>query len=181
MKKHQKHNKFIRRHNGNFAPFEVTFLGAHCTYIEEVVISLSKILSSKYKVVHLDASQKEEAIITHLDSYIYNENGDLNILKNSKINSHQTKIDFSDINVSFTYRNHFEGQNQIFILDQNKPNSIEKRLSQIDNIFPFIQKEKIDFFQFLINSEIKKVFLDEKFITNINYKEEYLQTFKNIT
>lgn len=158
MKNKQKHNKLIRRQNKNFAPLEVPFLGARSTYIEEVVIGLSKILNSKYKVTYLDASHIEEATITHFDSYIYNENGDLNILKNSKIYSHQTKIDFSDINVSFTYRNHFEGQNQIFILDQNKPNSIEKRLSQIDNIFPFIQKEKIDFFQFLINSEIKKFF-----------------------
>jgi len=42
MAKHQKHTNLSRRKNGNFAPNEISILGAKCSIISDLVHQVSK-------------------------------------------------------------------------------------------------------------------------------------------
>ena len=66
MANHQKHSKLSRRKHGNFAPNEISILGAKCSIISDLVHQVSKSLSS-CNLAYFDASHAkniEENLLT---------------------------------------------------------------------------------------------------------------------
>ena len=152
MGEHRKHTKLKLRNNGNYAPNEISILGAKCSIIEELVQNITKKLKKTAKVAYLDASHNTAVESIELDSFIYNASGNLDLKSKSTLNPFNARIDFSEYDFLFINGNHYQGEQQILILDDEKEASVLKRLDQLTNI-QFVIKRNIDshYFDFLVD------------------------------
>ena len=140
--KHQKHIKLTRKANNIIAPNEIAMLGAKCSIISDLVFGIAEFLTDKFKIAYIDASHAEKEIPPNYDVFIFNKVGLLSIEKNDTFNKFNERIRYNSYDLSFINGNHFEGEKQIVILDNEKENSIIKRLDQINDILFFIKKDK---------------------------------------
>tara|TARA_R110002074_G_scaffold96401_9_gene209493 strand:- start:886 stop:2073 length:1188 start_codon:yes stop_codon:yes gene_type:complete len=137
MKKHQKHTNLIRRKNGNFAPNEVSILGAKCEIISELVQKVSQSLS-QYKLAYFDASHAKDVAANQLSDFTFHHQGNLSITTSGPINEYVQRIQFSQFDYIFINGNHYAGEKQIVLLDPEKEASIIKRIDQISEIQFFV-------------------------------------------
>ena len=150
-KKHQKHTKLTMRENENHAPNEIAILGTNCSIITEFVQNMSKKLQKKAKIGYLDASHNESISLPKYDSFVFHNSGSLETSVASEMNEYNERIRFAQHDLLFINGNHFQGEKQILILDNEKESSLKKRLDQLTRI-QFIIKLNDDskYFDFLV-------------------------------
>tara|TARA_R110001632_G_scaffold38339_2_gene96574 strand:- start:119299 stop:120486 length:1188 start_codon:yes stop_codon:yes gene_type:complete len=138
LKKHQKHTNLIRRKNGNFAPNEVSILGAKCGIISELVQKVSQSLS-QYKLAYFDASHAKDVAANQLSDFTFHHQGNLSITTSGPINEYLQRIQFSQFDYVFINGNHYAGEKQIILLDPEKEASINKRIDQTSDVQFFVK------------------------------------------
>ncbi|MCF6350055.1 MAG: NTP transferase domain-containing protein [Flavobacteriaceae bacterium] len=149
--KHQKHKNLSKRENGNFAPNEISVLGTKCSIITDLVQKIVENIKKKHKIAYFDASHNFEKETPRVDIFTFNKNGFVEKTEIQKDNPYHLKIVFNAYDLVFINGNHYQAQQQILILDNEKEASILKRLEQLDNIQFVIKLNKnSNFFDFLI-------------------------------
>jgi molybdopterin-guanine dinucleotide biosynthesis protein A len=149
MKKHQKHTNLVRRKNGNFAPNEISILGAKCGIISDLVQEVSKSLS-QYNLAYFDASHAKDVEANQLSDFTFHHEGNLSITTSGPINEYVQRIQFSQFDYVFINGNHYAGDKQIVLLDSEKEASINKRIDQVSDVQLFVKlTEEIEPFQSL--------------------------------
>ncbi len=152
MGKRRKHTKLIQRKNGYFAPNEISILGSDCSVISDFIKNITKNLPLSKKLAYLDASQNNKEITQRIDTFLFNESGQLLKQNGIQINAVEVKVLFSSYDLLFINGNHFRGQQQILILDNKNKSAVLKHIDQLDNI-QFIVKltDDVPYFDFLID------------------------------
>ena len=138
MSKPTKQKRLVRRKNGNFAPNEVSILGAKCSIISNLVNNSSKLLSS-YRLAYFDASHEKDNEVNTLSEFIFHHEGNLTVKTTAPVNEYAQRIQFSQFDFVFINGNHYSGNKQIVLLDPEKEVSINKRIDQITDIQFFIR------------------------------------------
>lgn len=138
MKKHSKHAKLTLRKNGEFAPFEIAFVGVKCGVITDMVTKISNEISNHLKIAYADASHGKDNTAPIFDTYTYHSSGDMVISSDIKKNKFNERVRYSAYDLVLVNGNHFPAQKQIVFLDPEKENSIKKRLDQLTDIQFFI-------------------------------------------
>ena len=133
MSKSTKQKRLVRRKNGNFAPNEVSILGAKCSIISNLVYNSSKLLSS-YRLAYFDASHEKDNEENTLSEFIFHHEGNLIVKTTAPVNEYLQRIQFSQFDFVFINGNHYSGNKQIVLLDPEKEASINKRIDQITDI-----------------------------------------------
>ena len=138
MKKHQKHTNLVRRKNGNFAPNEVSILGAKCGIISDLVHKVSQSLL-QYNLAYFDASHAKDVEANQLTDFTFHHEGNLSVTTSGPINKYVQRIQFSQFDYVFINGNHYAGEKQIVLLDPEKEASINKRIDQISDVQFFVK------------------------------------------
>ena len=138
MAKHQKHTNITKRENGNFAPNEISILGAKCGIIADVVRHVSSELS-QFKLAYFDASHAKDVEENKLSNFTFHHEGNLNVTTSGPINEYAQRIQFSQFDYVFINGNHYAGSKQVVVLDPEKETSINKRIDQITDIQFFVK------------------------------------------
>ena len=159
MGKHQKHAKLKLRNNDNFASNEIAILGTKCNVISDLVTKVSGKLSN-YKLGYFDASHSKDTENLNLETYTFHHKGTVAVSINYDVNKFNQRIQFSQYDFIFINGNHYQGVKQILILDNEKEDSVKKRLEQLNNI-QFVIKLTNDskYFDFLVahNPQIENI------------------------
>lgn len=147
---HRKHTKLTRRNNGNYASNEILILGVKCSVIANLVEKIAKKLQKTAKIAYLDASPNRDIKAPIIDTYTYHTSGNLDIDSQLVLNKFNARIQFSQYDLLLINGNHYQGEKQILILDNEKEVSVLKRLEQLTNI-QFVIKMNGDsnYFDFL--------------------------------
>jgi len=149
MAKHQKHTNISRRKNGNFAPNEISILGAKCSIISDLVHQVSKRVSN-YNLAYFDASHAKDVEKNLLTDFTFHHDGNLSVTTSSSVNKYLQRIQFAQFDFVFINGNHYPGEKQIVLLDPEKEASIKKRIDQISEIQFFVTlTQEIEPFQCL--------------------------------
>lgn len=151
MEKHKKHSQLNQRSEGNFAPNEIAILGTKCSIISDLVQNIAEKIKKEVKIAYLDASHNTAVLPPKVDNFTFHSSGNLDQITATEMNHYNDKIRFSIYDLLFINGNHFQGEQQILILDNEKESSVSKRIDQLQNI-QFIIKlnEHSQFFDFLI-------------------------------
>jgi len=151
MVKHRKHAKLNRRNYGNYAINEIAILGVKCTVISDLVHNIVNKLQKKVKFAYVDASHRKDFTSPNVDNFTFHTSGGLDASLLVEMNRYNDKILFSKYDMVFINGNHFQGEQQILILDNEKEASVLKRIDQLNNI-QFIIKlnDSAKIFDFLI-------------------------------
>lgn len=142
MEKHKKHIKLELRKSGNYAPLEIALLGTSCDIISHLAQKIAKELHNKAKIAYLDASHKQDETSPFLERFTFNENGILNTTSVAQLNKIKAHIQFSTYDLLLINGNHYQGNQQIVVLDKDKEASIIKRIDQITDIKFLINAQK---------------------------------------
>lgn len=150
MKRHKKHADLKRRKFGEMASHEIAVLGTKCDLIQKLVSNISIRLEGKFKIAYADASHSQSVSQPLIDSYTFHDSGRLNSEVSYEMNPYRNKILFSQHDLVFINGNHYKGDRQILIIDEDKEASVLKRLDQLDNLeFLISLKERSTIFDFL--------------------------------
>ncbi len=151
MEKHKKHAKLVHREFANYAHHEIAVLGSKCSIIGDLVQKITENLQKEAKIAYLDASHNKETTTPIPDNFTFHHAGNLIRTTATEMNTYNNKILFSNYDLLFINGNHYKGEQQILILDNEKEASVLKRIDQLNNI-QFIIKlnENSEFFDFLI-------------------------------
>jgi len=152
MGKHRKHTKLTRRNCGYFTLNEIAILGAKCSIISDLIQNIAKNNQKEAKFAYLDASHNKEISPPIIDNFTFHSSGNLVKTSATKMDRYNDKILFNEYDFLFINGNHYRGEQQILILDNEKESSVLKRIDQLDNI-QFLIKLNDDstLFDFLID------------------------------
>jgi molybdopterin-guanine dinucleotide biosynthesis protein A len=151
MSKHQKHTKLTLRNNGIYASSEISFLGVKCSVITDLVQKIAKKSQKIAKIAYLDASHNDEIQAPNFDTYTFHHSGNLDANSQTTLNKFNSRIQLSQYDLVCVNGNHYQGEKQVLILDNEKEASVLKRLDQLDNIqFVIRMNEESKYFDFLI-------------------------------
>jgi molybdopterin-guanine dinucleotide biosynthesis protein A len=149
MDNHKKHTNLGRRNNDNFAPNEISILGTNCNTISDLVGQVSQKLAN-YKLAYFDASHAKDVKVNKLSEFVFHHEGNVQITTTGTINKFQQRLDFAQFDCVFINGNHYQGAQQILILDSAKEASVLKRVHQLENICFVIKLTKnTAYFSFL--------------------------------
>ncbi len=160
MAKHQKHSNILKRNNGNYAPNEISILGVKCSIISDLVQKIAENNQKIAKIAYLDASHNKEIQAPFLDSYTFHHSRNLDVNSKNELNKFNARIQFSKYDLLLINGNHYQGQKQILILDNEKEASVLKRLDQLTDVqFVIKMNQDSKYFDFLENqiSNIKEL------------------------
>ncbi len=151
MEKHRKHAKLERRNFGNFGINEIAFLGVNCSVISDLVHNITKKSQKDTKFAYLDASHNKDITAPNIDNFTFHSSGNLSGSFAVHLGRNNDKIIFSKYDMVFINGNHYQGDQQILILDNEKEASVLKRIDQLNNI-QFLIKRQDDskIFDFLV-------------------------------
>lgn len=180
MSKHQKHTKLPLRNVGTFAVNEIAVLGSSCNVISDFVQTIVVNLAS-LKLTYIDASHNEMADKPLLNKYTFNENQTISIHKSINENRFENYRQFNQYDLTFINGNHYQGNHQLVIIDNEKEASLKKRVEQLTDVICFVLIDKnTAVFEF-----IKKQLNDFEKIPVYHYAEteaickSVLQYYKN--
>ncbi len=142
MKKHQKHAKLTRRENGNYAPTELAVLGTSCGVVASLIAKITTSLP-RYVCSYLDASHAKEVAAVPVSTHVFHKEGTVQITAKQRLNPYAQRIQFTGDDCVFINGNHYQGSAQILVLDPEKEASLEKRITQLDNVL-FVVKKTAD-------------------------------------
>lgn len=167
MKKHQKHTKLVRRNHGRYAFNEISFLGVKCSIISDLVQKIAKKHQKTSKIAYLDACHNDEIEVPELDTFTFHHSGNLDVNSSTVLNPYNSLIRLAQYDLVCINGNHYQGEKQVLILDNEKEASVLKRLDQLDNVqFVIKMNDDSKYFDFLtdkypIISNLKCYMIDE--------------------
>lgn len=151
MEKHSKHTKLIKRENGHFAPNEIAILGTSCSQITELAKKISARLSEKTKIAYLDASHNKPNHNLSYDRFIMYNDGVMESKKLHFPNPYNDRILFSDYDLLLVNGNHFSAEKQILFLNDEKADSLKRKLDRLSRIqFIIYSGDSPSYFSFLL-------------------------------
>lgn len=151
MTKHTKHTKLQKRNNGIHAPNEVAFVGAKCSIIEQLVLSISENLKC-YNLAYFDASHAKDKEVKPVDVFTFHHEGTCDVQIRTTVNKFNQRIQFSQYDLLFVNGNHYPAERHIVLLDPEKEASIEKRIDQISELTALVKvKPESEIFECLRN------------------------------
>jgi molybdopterin-guanine dinucleotide biosynthesis protein A len=153
MSKHQKHTKLTRRNNGVYGTNEIVFLGVKCSIITNLVQKIAKNNQKQSKIAYLDASHNDKIQVPNFDTFTFHHSGNLDANSQTSLNPYNSRIQLSQYDLVCVNGNHYQGEKQVLILDNDKEASVLKRLDQLNNIqFVVKMNEDSKYFDFLIEN-----------------------------
>lgn len=167
MKRHKKHADLTRRKFGEMANHEIAVLGTKCDLIQELVYNISVRLNGKFKIAYADASHSQSVTEPIMDGYTFHKSGSLDCTVSYEMNPYLNKIQFSQQDLVFINGNHYKGDSQILIIDDEKEASVLKRLEQLDNVqFLILLNQQSTVFDFVLEKyphigQLKKYGIDD--------------------
>jgi molybdenum cofactor guanylyltransferase len=149
-KKHKKHADLASPLMGNFARNEWAFVGAPCTTIKLLAGQIISSLSPQYKCAYADTTHNDDlaalpgrladgAFMEYTDQVNHAQFG-----FNQNITPFKQRELFAEADVVFVNGNHQQAKAQVIIIDLNKENSLQKRLSQLTNVELFLLADNCD-------------------------------------
>ena len=149
MTKHKKHIKLPLRTYGHFGINEIAVLGSSCGVISTLVSSIAKQLNH-YQLAYVDASHTTENDDFILNQYTFHQNKTLDIHQKIVDNPFEIRLNFTNTDLVFINGNHYQGKQQIVLLDPQKEASLLKRIDQLTDVLCFIKlDQKSQCFDFL--------------------------------
>jgi len=142
MKKHTKHTKLNLRKSGHYAVQEIAILGVKCTIIAQLSRKIAEKLQKIAKIAYFDASHNSAETALILSTFTFNETGVLNTQTSNNLNKFNTRQQLAAYDLVLINGNHYQGQQQIVVLDPEKEASIKKRIDQITDVVCFVKKTK---------------------------------------
>jgi len=139
MKKHQKHTALTRRKNGNYAPTELAILGTSCGVIEALTTQITNHLPT-YRCSYLDASHATNVAKISVATHVFHKEGTVQVTAKQALNPYAQRIQFAGDDCVFINGNHYQGTTQILVLDAEKEASLQKRITQVDNVLFVVKK-----------------------------------------
>ena len=150
MTKHQKHTNLVKRNNGIHAPNEIAILGSNCVNISKLVDAVSEKITD-FKLAYFDASHAKDVAENRISEFTFHHEGNLQVATRGPVNKYQQRLDFAQYDFVFINGNHYQGMQQVLILDPAKEASVLKRLEQLDNIqFVIRLNDESQYFDFLV-------------------------------
>ncbi len=134
MEKHKKHAQLIKRNTSNYAINEIAVLGTKCNIISGFVQKIAEKVQKSAKIAYLDASHSNEITVPIIDNFTFHHSGNLVNTSATKMNDYTDKILFAKYDMLFINGNHYKGEQQILILDNEKEASVFKRIDELNNI-----------------------------------------------
>lgn len=150
MGSHQKHAKITRRNNGNYAPNEISFLGVKCSVISDLIHKIAKNHQKTAKIAYLDASHSDAIDAPILDVFTFHHAGSLALDSANELNKFNARIQLAAYDLVCINGNHYQGNRQVLILDNEKEASVKKRLHQLTDVqFVIKMNSASKYFEFL--------------------------------
>jgi molybdopterin-guanine dinucleotide biosynthesis protein A len=153
---HRKHAKLAKPSSGNFGRNEWSVLGAPCVTIKFLADEVIKALSPTYKCAYADTTHNncDVSLPGRLANSAYLEYTDQINYKqfnyNSIITPFKQKQLFAEADIVLVNGNHQEAKAQVVIIDLNKKTSLQKRVSQLNNVQLFLLADNAnDVFDFV--------------------------------
>ena len=151
MEAHRKHAKLTRRDLSNFATHEIAILGSKCSVIKDLVTDISRTMAGRYQLAYADASHDMEKEPATFASYTFHPAGELQVQALYRQNPYADKALFSSFDLLLINGNHYPGAQQVLILDEEKRESVRKRLDQLGQVrFLIASKRSPELFDFLL-------------------------------
>jgi len=142
MKAHQKHNKFARPDFGNFGRNEIAIVGAKCNIIQQLAQEIINEFRNEYNIAYVDADHKAPGKESHIPNFeLTDKIGYYQLQWQASLNKYQNNILFNQTDFVLVNGNHFEAEQQIVYIDNDRLPSIEKRVNQFTNVLAFILKD----------------------------------------
>jgi molybdopterin-guanine dinucleotide biosynthesis protein A len=150
MAKHQKHPPLLRSTIGSYHRSEWAIYGSDCASIALLFNAIQTELSGDYELAYIDADHNNEPRSTLLQT----KEKQFHFNSGLTWNEYDDKLLNWPVDSVIVNGNHYPAKNQIVIIDNNKKDSLKRRISQLskidlvllkdepDEIFDFI-KEKI--------------------------------------
>jgi len=153
-KKHQKHAKIARPDLGFFARNEWAIIGTPCGNIQTIAFQVIENLSAQFKVAYVDADH-------HSPSEGVEHANPTNALEAGAVMNYTDKVDFHNFAVKASYEtyqyrtqfndqdlviingNHFEGREQIVVVDPRKTESLQRKLDRLTNVSMILLEEGV--------------------------------------
>jgi len=145
-KDHKKHSDISRPSLGNFGRNEFAIVGTTCSNIRALAEEIIKALSAKYKCAYADAEhrekdfvEKQNAFIAYTDKISFKE---VQLKKElDKLQYHQL---FNEADLVLVNGNHHEANKQVVVIDKVKEVSLQKRISQLNNVQLILLVENVN-------------------------------------
>ena len=130
---HQKHVKLEKPFKGKYHRNEWSIIGVKCDEIEKLVQNIAPLISG-LKAGYLDASHDKSSQEKILHAELLQSKSGFHLRSNRSFNTYNAKGMFTDLDILFINGNHFQGNQQIVIIDETRLVKLEQRLEQLDNI-----------------------------------------------
>jgi molybdopterin-guanine dinucleotide biosynthesis protein A len=140
--KHQKHTNLKKPFLGKYHSNEWELIGSSCDYIETLASRIAAELK-ELKIGYLDSDHKSEERRNCFFTVVKENIGHINTKVYSELNQYQLRKNLSDLDLVLINGNHFYGQNQIVIIEDNRVSKLEKKKDKLVNIkLVILQHEK---------------------------------------
>jgi molybdopterin-guanine dinucleotide biosynthesis protein A len=154
-KEHSKHTKLVRPAFGTFNRNEWALVGAPCTVIRLLADQLITVLSADYKCGYVDTAHSDDptsmpgrlangAVLEYSDQINCRS---LNY--SNEFNSFKLRQTFSEVDLVIANGNHHQCKAQVVIIRENKKASLQKRISELNNVQMFVCADTSEIFEFL--------------------------------
>ena len=142
---HIKHADLNRPDYGNFHRNEWAILGAPCEVIRTLAFSLTQVLSAQFRIAYADAdhhsaestghTNKPASLITCGAAIEYTDKiGFHRFDQSTQPNHFQFRARFADQDLVLLNGNHFQGKQQIVLIDPRKEASLQKKIASLTRV-----------------------------------------------
>ncbi len=141
-KEHKKHSDIAKPSHGKFSRNEWAVTGTQCNNIKALADVVIKSLSPLYNCAYVDAKHTDEhensmrpqhlesgAVISYTQHISYHQLD----FRNEMNDFHRRQL-FNNADIVLINGNHFTAKSQIVVIDENKKDSLKKRLPDLTNI-----------------------------------------------
>lgn len=118
-------------------------MGVKCSIISDLVQNIASYNKDIAKTAYLDASHSDTVEAPTLDTFTFHHSGNLDLNTSNELNKFNARIQLSQYDLVCINGNHYRGEKQILILDNEKEASVKKRLDQLSNV-QFVIKMTLD-------------------------------------
>lgn len=146
--KHQKHAYLAKPSLGQFARYELAFLGAPCGLIESLVKQVYDQLRDQFGMIYIDADHgdaSESTVLPVLMDMISHHRLDAE----GSWNDYDIRIALRNTDLAIVNGNHFTAAVQIPIIHKQKEESLRRKLDRLTNVLAVIIDDCDEPFDFI--------------------------------
>ena len=143
-KKHTKHTALIKPLGGEYHRNEWAILGAPCDIIHKLTAEINEQIGSAFKIGYLDAAHKAPSKESEYHSSYTDKIDYQSFVTLTKPDQKQSRKYFNDLDILLVNGNHFIGDKQIVIINEDKKESLSKKLDRLTDIKMILLKRSSD-------------------------------------